>query len=382
MPDTLQAPVQTKRNKISVYFLASPEDEDECKAIQKYLSPVIRNSRIPIEIGSDFIIPAGEDTEKYKQKLYEADIVLAFISADFINNDETYQRTKKVIARYNNNETLMLPILVRNCLWKSTPFVNLPLLPKNFQPLNNKQFWNSDDDAFTAVVSDIYDSINKISDVEMVQPAPSVVSENIHEQQANRSSAAIETETPLQKAVQQPANFVNLKEQTVYPQIQPTANIPLNADWRKQYYKAAVWKRGVAFFLDNLLTMLPVMGIAFVIASVIFVGDDLVVSDSDLTFIFVFTFSIYFIVCAAMESSKWRGTFGKRIMKLQITDREGRPISFFRAFARNIVRLIIGYSYLFVLPLIIQYFTFKKTKQLFHDQLSSTVIGEKLTSGA
>ena len=382
MPDTLQAPVPTKRNKISVYFLASPEDEDECKAIQKYLSPVIRNSRIPIEIGSDFIIPAGEDTEKYKQRLYEADIVLAFISADFINNDETYQRTKKVIARYNNNETLMLPILVRNCLWKSTPFVNLPLLPKNFQPLNNKQFWNSDDDAFTAVVSDIYDSINKISDIEMAQPAPSVVSENIHERHAQRSSAAIETETPLQKAAQQPANFVNLKEQTAYPQIQPTANIPLNADWRKQYYKAAVWKRGAAFFLDNLLTMLPVMGIAFVIASVLFVGEDLVVSDTELTFICVFTLGVYFIVCAAMESSKWRGTFGKRIMKLQITDREGHPVSFFRAFSRNIIRFVIGYSYLFIIPLVIQYFTFKKTKQLFHDQLSSTVIGEKLTSGA
>ena len=63
----------------------------------------------------------------------------------------------------------MLPILVRNCLWKSTPFVNLPLLPRNFQPLNNKQFWNSEDDALTAVVSDIYDSISAFSNAENYQ---------------------------------------------------------------------------------------------------------------------------------------------------------------------------------------------------------------------
>src|SRR6266581_4678298 len=99
MPATLHTPELKKRNKILVYCLASAEEQDECEAIKKYLSPVIRNSQIPIEISSDFAIPAGEDTEKYKQRLYEADIVLAFISADFINDEETYQRTKKVIAR-------------------------------------------------------------------------------------------------------------------------------------------------------------------------------------------------------------------------------------------------------------------------------------------
>lgn len=148
-----------KMPQINVYFLAAPEDEQQCTAIKKYLAPVIRNSKIPIEIHSDFEIPPGEDINAYKLKLYEADIVLAFISADFINDDQTYIRTQKVIERYNNNETVMLPILVRNCMWKSTPFVNLPLLPKNTQPLNNKHFWNSEDDAFTSVVSDIYESI-------------------------------------------------------------------------------------------------------------------------------------------------------------------------------------------------------------------------------
>ena len=385
MPATLHIPALKKRNKILVYCLASPEEQDECEAIQKYLSPVIRNSKIPIEISTDFSIPAGEDTEKYKQRLFEADIVLAFISADFINDEETYQRTKKVIARYNNNETIMLPILVRNCMWKSTPFVNLPLLPKNFQPLNNKQFWNSEDDALTAVADDIYNSINAFSYEEAVQSPSAAELKDAPEQQVEHPSAVIGSETSMEKPVQQPSNIADLKSTTKQSQIQTTA-IPLDVDWRKKYYKNVFWKRGAAFFLDNLLTLIPVTFIAFVIASMAVVGggeqqqDVPEVSDSKLLFIILFTLSSYFIVCAAMESSKWRGTFGKRIMKLQITDREGHPISFFRALWRNIIRLVIGYSYLFVLPLVIQYFTFKKTKQLFHDQLSYTVIGEKLTS--
>ena len=416
MSTTLQSAEHKKRNKILVYCLASAEEQDECEAIQKYLSPVIRNSKIPIEIISDFVIPAGEDKEKYKQRLYEADIVLAFISADFINDDETYYRTQKVMAKYNSHETIMLPILVRNCLWKSTPFVNLPLLPKNFQPLNNKQFWNSEDDAFTAVVTDIYDSINSFtyeetlppsSDVEFkevteqvqrpasvikppipaekpVQPLSAFETQTGTERGAEHSSPEIESETILKKPLQQSSDIGDTQSTNKMMLVQPKTIIPLEIDWRKKYYKDAFWKRGMAFFLDNLLTLIPVTCIAFLIA-VIFITieglneeqDD--VTDGQLLFVILFTLISYFLVCAAMESSKWRGTFGKRIMKLQITDKKGHPISFFRALWRNIMRFVIGYSYLTLIPLVIQYFTFKKTRQLFHDQLSYTVIGEKLT---
>ncbi|MEO6290730.1 MAG: RDD family protein [Ginsengibacter sp.] len=379
MPETLQAPPLNKRDKILVYFLAAAEDQRECAAIKKYLAPVIRSSRVPIEIDSDFEIPAGEDTEKYKQRLYEADIVIAFISADFIDDEETYQRTKKVISRYNNNETVMLPVLVRNCLWKSTPFVNLPLLPKNFQPLNNKQFWNSEDDALTAVVTDIYESINAFSDyAESHSPSPTET-----KKASDQPGIQVEMQPPVTSATavqpeEQTASFADIKPPPEKPRVQLKSTVQLEENWRKKYYKDVLWKRAAAFFLDNLLTMIPVMLIAFVIAAVAVVGPEEDVSDEKLYFIFWFTLSVYFIVCAIMESSQWRGTFGKRIMKLQITDKDGAPVSFFRALWRNIVRWIIGYSYLLIFPLIIQYFTFKSSRQLFHDQLSKTLIGEKI----
>ena len=376
MPDTLVAFEAKKRDKISVYLLAAPEDRDECNAIQKHLSPIVRNSRIPIEIESDFAIPAGEDTDKYKQKLYDADIVLDLISVDFIDNDDIYARNKKVIARYNNNEAILLPILVRNCLWKSTPFVNLPLLPKNFQPLNNKQFWNSEDDALTAVVSDIYDSINKFS-IEVESQRSQNITNGQLPSEPRATTKNIADVAPDQTVI--PVTDIEVEHNRVTQTTAPAkVIIPLETEWRKDYYKNTTWKRGVAFMLDNLLTMLPVMGITFTIASAAIIDDDLVITDADLGYIMSATFLIYCIVCAIMESSSWRGTFGKRIMKLQITDRDGHPISFLRAFGRNVARLIVGYSYLLIVPAIIQYLTFQKSKQLFHDQLSSTVIGEKL----
>lgn len=402
------------RGKIFVYFLAAPEEEDECRAIRKHLTPVIRNSKIPIEINSDYDIPSGEDIEKYKLKLFEADIVLALISSDYISDDETYERTQKVIERYNKNETILVPILVRNCLWKSTPFVNLPLLPKNFQPLNNKQFWNSEDDALMAVVDDIYEAINEFSYEETTQPAPAVETISVARQKAE-PVAAIAEQDAMGEQTQQPGPVSEIRVAGESPAkafksvIEPEKNtaekvqadtiisgnqgipgtnrqktvIPIEADWRKQYYKNVLWKRLFAFMLDNLIMVPVFLFILIIITFVAFVFKDPTVNDltEDETFlIFLVGFGTYFIICAKMESSKWRGTFGKRILKLQITDREGQPISFVRALGRNLLRAFTGYSYMFLLPLILQIFRFKKTKKLFHDQLSSTVIGERLNS--
>ena len=67
-------------------------------------------------------------------------------------------------------------------------------------------------------------------------------------------------------------------------------------------------------------------------------------------------------------------------MKLQITTKEGERISYRRAFARNVLRTLTLYSYFLVIPLIYQYTRFGKTKKLFHDEFSSTVIGERLAT--
>lgn len=333
---------------VLVYFLAAPQDQDVCEAIRKHLSPVVRTSKVPIEINSDFDIPSGEDIEKYKQRLYAADIVLSIISADFINDDNTYLRNQKVIERYNNRETVLVPILVRNCLWKSTPFVNLPLLPKNFQPLNNKQFWNSEDDALAAVVNELNDSIIEFT-----------------HKQALQAASAVES-----------ADALKIKSTSGTARIQKEGVTHLNVDWRKKHYKNVLWKRLAAIMLDQLILLfMPLC------ASIFFYflmgGNNSATIDE---FVGYFLVVMYFVISPLMESSRWRGTIGKRIMKLQITDKNGGRISFFRSLWRNILRSLVLYLYVltFGVLLIVQYFTFRKTKKLFHDQLSNTEIGERL----
>lgn len=378
---------------INIYFLAAPEDEKQVMAIKKYLTPVIRSSKRPIEIENDFEIPPGQDVEEYKQKLYEAEIVIAFISSDFINDDKIYSRTQKVIERYNRNETIMLPILVRNCMWKSTPFVNLALLPKNYQPLNNKQFWNSEDDALTAVVTDIYESIENFTyesqlEIEQADQTATEALDDVHINKASIENENVEPansgENPIVEETRAKEEFKNAKQRSYKAKPKNINNIAMDVEWRQKYYKNVLWKRALAYFLDNIITAIPAVLLAFVLWAIVSVslypdnpGD---VSDTEATFMIIFSLFFYFIICAFFESSKYRGTFGKQILKLEITDRSGHRVSFFKAFWRNIFRLLTAYSYILIIPLIIQFFTFKKTRKLFHDQISFTVVGEKIKS--
>ena len=65
------------------------------------------------------------------------------------------------------------------------------------------------------------------------------------------------------------------------------------------------------------------------------------------------------------------------IVGLQITDKDGNPLSFRRAFVRNFFRSISFYLYCFIIPAIYQFSRFKQTRKLFHDEWSNTVIGDR-----
>ncbi|MBC7851125.1 MAG: RDD family protein [Chitinophagaceae bacterium] len=355
---TPEPPPVPPRTKISVYFLSAPEDENICRSIDKHLSTIRSNSAIPIEINGDYKIDAGENIAEYKQRLFDADIVLVFVSVDLLNNDGCYERLKKVISNHNNRKTTLLPILARNCMWKATPFANLPLLPKNQQPLNNKQFWNSEDDALTEVVNDIYKAISDFS-----KPAP----------------APVQNDSGGNRIVRIPSKPI------------------LEIDWRKNYLWKVFWKRVAASLLDGLIIGIPLYILFYIMAGTALQaqGDYYDETGYGMTEEQAWTIvGLYLIMVIAqifiyafMESSKWRGTPGKRIMKLQISDQAGNPISFGKALLRNIIKLLIGgfsnigNGILVFVYAIAQIIAYTQTKKFFHDQLSNTVIGERMDEG-
>ena len=158
--------------------------------------------------------------------------------------------------------------------------------------------------------------------------------------------------------------------------------VPLDMNWRRTYYRTSLIKRILAYVIDIFITLIPTSFIAFIVFMVAYIfgvkrPENIDDTQLGLAFI-VWQFIFSSIAIAWMESSKWKGTFGKRIMKIEITDSYGNPISFGKALIRNLLKIITTLLYCLILPLIIQFFMFARTKQLFHDKFSDTIVGERL----
>jgi len=289
-----------------------------------------------------------------------------------------------------------------------------------------------------AVVSDIYDSINELArkQREAVQPASAAPVERTPDLQTPFEAPGMQTEVtdsgkepaPSEAMQPMPAPAAEAKlaaeipapvetpsaqtepddsmkelprvpseavqpapvaEAKRAPDLKPAPVVPVSAgtsqasasstiavDWRRKYYRAVVLKRAGAILLDHIILF-----IALTIILMPFSAGPEEVFSSAFNWAFLI---LYFLIMPMLESSKWQGTIGKRILKLQITDREGERITFLRAFWRNIMRSVVLYSYFvsFGILLVIQYFRFNKTRKFFHDELSGTVIGERLTGSA
>jgi uncharacterized RDD family membrane protein YckC len=382
-----------QQDDVLIYFLAAPEDETYVKEIRTHLRPIVRSHETQIRLLDDFDAPAGSDIAAHKKQLLEADIVLSLISSDFINDDDVYDRNQSVIDRYNRGETKMISILVRNCLWKDSPLAKFQLLPTDEQPL---QSWPNRDDAVVAVVTDLYESIkeilSKMSAVDVAPEAtavatgtgtpsaepeaPTAPSEGAVEAGGVPGTPAPEAWSEPGAAHEPPAARVDAAGPATVPPAPPMVEMaapvtPIESNWRKKYYRRVVRKRGVALFLDYLiLFFLPA-----IVLSVLPIGPSAAGAA-----LLIIGFVVFYLVAPAFEGSRWRATPGKRIMKLQITTKEGERISYRRAFARNVLRTLTLYSYFLVIPLIYQYVRFGKTKMLFHDEFSSTVTGERLAT--
>jgi uncharacterized RDD family membrane protein YckC len=143
---------------------------------------------------------------------------------------------------------------------------------------------------------------------------------------------------------------------------------------------AGFWRRLAAFLIDTVLLAAASYAVGFVLvlfafASVFAAGQSL--SDDKLTGItigaYVIEVVLVWLYYAGLESSPWQATIGKRVMRLAVTDVEGRRISFARATGRYFAKLLS------VLTLFIGFViaAFTRRKQALQDLLAGTLVYQR-----
>lgn len=114
------------------------------------------------------ISPGSEWKKQIFAHLDQAQIILLLISPDFIASEFCYSiELVQAIARHDNNEARVIPILLRPTDWEGTPFEKLLALPSDGRPITN---WPDHDLAFLDVIKGIRRAINDLSTHLAVNP--------------------------------------------------------------------------------------------------------------------------------------------------------------------------------------------------------------------
>ncbi len=136
--------------------------------------------------------------------------------------------------------------------------------------------------------------------------------------------------------------------------------------------------RLLAFLIDSFVMVIP--SVAVIMGAVALLGLKLPEPDAPLLEMpgparaFILTegalFVLQWLYFAAMESSSWQGTLGKRALGIAVTDLNGERISFARASARFFGKLISSATFLAGYLMA----AFTERRQALHDIFANTLV--------
>ncbi|GER89778.1 hypothetical protein KDW_39400 [Dictyobacter vulcani] len=144
---------------VEVFISYAHEDEDFVKALDKHMSNLRRQKLISSWYDRD--ITAGDVwAEEIEARLNRAALILLLISSDFIYSDYCYDiEMARAMERAKRKEAHVIPVVVRPCDWKGTPFAGLQALPTRGKAVST---WSNRDEAFLDIVQGIRAVLNQL----------------------------------------------------------------------------------------------------------------------------------------------------------------------------------------------------------------------------
>jgi hypothetical protein len=145
---------------IDVFISYSHKDDAFREDLLNHLANLRRQGKIVA--WHDRAIEAGEEWEaQIKGNLESARIILLLISPPFIASDYCYDiEMQRAFARHNEGTARVIPIIIRPCDWKDSPFSKLQALPKDAKAVTQ---WSDRDEAFLDVVQGIRRAVDSLT---------------------------------------------------------------------------------------------------------------------------------------------------------------------------------------------------------------------------
>lgn len=150
VPLQRQATNFTKGKGLNVFISYSHKDERYREQLEVHLK-LLERQRIITTWSARQILPGDLYADAVHSSLESADIILPLISSNFISSNYCYDiEMQKALEKHRDNESWFIPIILRDCDWKHSPFAKFEVLPKGGKPINR---WTTTDAAWSDIIA-------------------------------------------------------------------------------------------------------------------------------------------------------------------------------------------------------------------------------------
>ncbi len=153
------APGSAPPKALQVFISYSHQDEDLKNELLKHLKPLQRLNLI--DTWHDRKINAGDQWDNaITNAINKAEIILLIVSIDFINSQYCFDiEMETAIDRERRGEAVVIPVIARNCMWKTTEFARLQATPTDGKAIAS---WSDRDEALTVVAHRIQEVAERL----------------------------------------------------------------------------------------------------------------------------------------------------------------------------------------------------------------------------
>lgn len=146
---------------IDIFIAYSHNDLEYKNELKKFLRPLLNAGQV--RLWDDYDIEYGKDWDaEIKTRLYGAHIILLLVSPDSLASDYFYGKEVTVsLERHEKGETVVVPVILRSCMWTITPLGKIEAMPDKGKPVNSP-LWGTKDDAYTNIAQGIGELVDRL----------------------------------------------------------------------------------------------------------------------------------------------------------------------------------------------------------------------------
>jgi len=144
---------------LKLFYSYSSHDEELRVEIEKHLK-LLEHSNVIEPWHFRMILPGHEWEDEIDEHLEAAHIILLLISADFLSSNYCWKiEARRALERHHQKLSRVIPVVVRACDWRVSPFAKLQALPKNAKAVTS---WPNTDEALTDVAQGIRRAVDEM----------------------------------------------------------------------------------------------------------------------------------------------------------------------------------------------------------------------------